>query len=86
VIIAGVAHMVGNVRFSASALAVLAGLTLGLLPGLDIVQHPLDPIGSSPSGTIHAFYAAILAVSLAIGGLLAVWLRARLASGNSVKE
>jgi hypothetical protein len=86
VIIAGVAHMVGNARFSALALAVLAGLTLGLLPGLDIVQHPLDPIGSSPSGTIHAFYAAILVVSLAIGGLLVVWLRARLVSGNSVKE
>jgi hypothetical protein len=80
VIIAGVAYMVGNVRFSALALAVLAGLTLGLLPGLDIVQHPLDPIGSSPSGTIHAFYAAILVVSLAIGGLLAVWLHGRFAS------
>jgi hypothetical protein len=85
VIIAGVATMVGNARFSALALAALAGLTLGLLPGLDIVQHPLDPIGSSPSGAIHAFYAAILVVSLAMGGLLAVWLQARLVSGNSVK-
>jgi hypothetical protein len=86
VIIAGVAYMVGNARFSALALAALAGLTLGLLPGLDIVQHPLDPIGSSPSGTIHAFYAAILVVSLAIGGLLAVWLQSRSVSANSVNE
>ncbi len=83
VIIAGVAYMVGNARFSALALAALAGLTLGLLPGPDIVQHPLDPIGSSPSGTIQAFYAAILVVSLAIGGLLAVWLQARLVYGKT---
>jgi len=80
VIIAGVAYMVDNARFSALALAVLAGLALGLLPRLDIVQHPLDPIGSSPSGTIHAFYAAILVVSLAIGGLFAVWLHGRFVS------
>jgi len=80
VIIVGVAYMVDNARFSALALAALAGLTLGLLPVLITVQHPLDPIGSSPSGTIHAFYAAILVVSLAMGGLFAVWLRGRFAS------
>jgi hypothetical protein len=83
VVIAGVAYMVGNARFSALALAALAGLTLGLLPGQGIVQHPLDPIGTSPSVTIQAFYAAILAISLAIGGLLAVWLQARLVSGKT---
>ena len=83
VIIAVVAYMVDNARFSALALAALAGLTLGLLPGLDIVQHPLDPIGASPSGTIHAFYAAILVVSLAIGGLLAIWLQARIHSDSA---
>ncbi len=78
VIIAGVAIMVGNARFSALALAALAGLTLGLLPSQGIIQHPLDPIGTSPSGAIQAFYAAILVVSLAIGGLFAVWLRGKL--------
>jgi hypothetical protein len=83
VVIAGVATMVGNTRFSALALAALAGLTLGLLPGQGIVQHPLDPIGTSPSATIQAFYAAILVVSLAMGGLLAVWLQARLGSGDT---
>jgi hypothetical protein len=83
VVIAGVATMVGNARFSALALAALAGLTLGLLPGQGIVQHPLDPIGTSPSVAIQAFYAAILVVSLAIGGLLAVWLQARLGSGKT---
>ncbi len=82
VVIAGVAYMVDNARFSALALAALAGLTLGLLPGLDIVQHPLDPIGSSPSGAIQVFYAAILVVALAIGGLLAVWLQGKLHSGE----
>jgi hypothetical protein len=80
VVIAGVATMVGNARFSALALAALAGLTLGLLPGQGIVQHPLDPIGTSPSVTIQAFYAAILVVSLAMGGLLAVWLHGRFVS------
>ena len=83
VVIAAVATMVDHARFSALALAVLAGLTLSLLPRLDIVQHPLDPIGSSPSGAIHVFYAAILIVALAIGGLFAVWLQARLVSGNT---
>jgi hypothetical protein len=83
VVIAGVATMVGNARFSALALAALAGLTLGLLPGQGIVQHPLDPIGTSPSVTIQAFYAAILVVSLAMGGLLAVWLQARSGSGDT---
>ncbi len=78
VVIAVVAHIVGNARFSALALAALAGLTLGLLPGQGIVQHPLDPIGTSPSGAIQAFYAAILVVSLAIEGLFVAWLRGKL--------
>ena len=37
---------------------------LSLLPRLGIIQHPLDPIGTSPSNTIRAFYAAILLLTL----------------------
>jgi hypothetical protein len=73
VVVAVVAYLVDNTSFSALAFALLAGLTLGLAPRLGVVQHPLDPIGSSPSGAIRAFYIAILVVSLAIGALLAVW-------------
>jgi hypothetical protein len=73
-------HLVGDVRFSALAFALLAGLAWGLAPGLGVVQHPLDPIGSSASSAIRFFYMAILAVSLAIGGLLAAWLHAKFES------
>lgn len=79
-VIVAVARLVGNDRFSALAFALLAGLTLSLAPRLGVVQHPLDPIASSPSNAIRTFYAAILAVSLVIGGLLAAWLRTRLTS------
>ena len=73
-IVAGV-QLVNNPRFSALAFALLAGLTLGLAPRLGVVQHPLNPIGTSPSGAIRGFYTAISLVSLAMGGLLAVWVR-----------
>ncbi|UCC88256.1 MAG: hypothetical protein JSV81_02830 [Anaerolineales bacterium] len=75
-------RLVDNARFSALAFAVLAGLTLGLAPRLGAIQHPLNAISSSPSVTIRTFYAVILAVSLAIGGLLAIWFRARIAPGR----
>ena len=69
-----VTQLVANSRFSALVFSLLAGVVLGLLPSLGIVQHPLDPIGSSPSSTIRIFYAAILIITLAIGGLMVVWL------------
>jgi hypothetical protein len=72
--------IVDDARFSAFALCLLAGLTLVLAPRLGVVQHPLDPIGSSPSSAIRTFYTAIQIVCLAMGGLLAFWLRMRLAS------
>lgn len=75
-----VAHLMSSIRFSALAFALLAGLALGLSPGLGVVQHPLNPIGSSASSAIRYFYTAILAVLLAIGGLLAAWLQAKLES------
>jgi hypothetical protein len=80
ILILVVTHLVGSIRFSALAFALLAGLALGLSPGLGVVQHPLNPIGSSASSTIRYFYTAILAVSLAIGGVLAVWLQEKLES------
>jgi hypothetical protein len=79
IVFLAVARLVGNIRFSALSFTLLAGLTLGLAPRLVAVQHPLDAINSSPSPTIRMFYAAILIVSLIIGGLLAIWLRARIA-------
>lgn len=76
-----VAQLINHRRFSALVFALLAGVTLGLLPGLGLVQHPLDPIGTSSSGAIRGYYAAILLVSLGLGGLLALWLH-----GNTVIE
>jgi hypothetical protein len=70
-----VAYFVADDRFSALAFAVLAGLTLALLPRLAFVQHPLDPLGTSSSNSIRAFYGAILLVTLVMGGVLTVWLR-----------
>jgi hypothetical protein len=75
------ARLIDSQRFAALAFAVLAGLALALGPRLGAIQHPLDPIGTSPSAAIRAFYVAIQAVSLGIGGLLAVWLRHRPAAG-----
>ncbi len=71
------AWLIDHPRFTALAFALLAGVTLGLLPGLGLVQHPLDPIGTSSSGAIRSFYAAIMLVSLGLGGLLTVWLQTR---------
>jgi hypothetical protein len=81
-VVAVVAYLVEHSRFSALAFVLLSGLALGLASRLGVVQHPLDPIGSSPSHAIRAFYAAIIVVSLAMGGLVALWLRARLTPGR----
>lgn len=72
------AHLVNNARFSSLASVILSGLVLSTLPRLDFIQHPLDPIGTSPSSTIRAFYAAILLVTLTLGGLVVTWFWARL--------
>ncbi len=82
VIIVVVAHVVDNTHFSGLVFALLAGLMLGLAPRLGAIQHPLNAIGSSPSMAIRTFYAAILVVSLAMGGLFAIWLQARNAPGG----
>ncbi len=66
--------------FSAFVFVLPAGIVWGLLPGLGFIQHPLDPIGTSPSGAIQIFYAAILLVSAILGGLLVIWLREKIAS------
>lgn len=78
-----VAYLVDSARFGALAFATLAGFTLSLAPRLGVVQHPLNAIGSSPSNAIRVFYAAILIVSLAMGGLFAIWLRARITPDRS---
>jgi hypothetical protein len=80
IIVFTVTQLVANPRFSALMFLLLAGVVLALLPGLGIVQHPLDPIGSSNSTTIRVFYAAILGITLAIGGLLVVWLQESISS------
>lgn len=77
-IIGGVAYLIADDRFTALVFALLAGLVLLLLPQLGFIQHPLDPIGTSPSTEIQIFYAAIGLVSLLMGGLVTVWLQARL--------
>ena len=77
ILVIAVAYLVADDRFSALAFTVLAGLTLVLLPRLGFVQHPLDPIGSSPSLTIRTFYGAILVVTALMGGVLTMWWRQR---------
>lgn len=74
VLVLAVDWLMNNRRFSALAFGGLAAAALALLPNLGFVQHPLDPIGQSTSGSIHLFYTAILVVSLGLGGLLALWL------------
>ena len=74
-----VTQLVNNRVFSSLAFLLLAGLTLMLLPTLGFVQHPLDPIGLSTSGQIRVFYAGISLITLGLGGLLALWMRGRMA-------
>jgi hypothetical protein len=85
VVILVVARLVDSARFSALAFVLLAGLTLGLAPRLGAVQHPLNAIGSSSSNTIRVFYAAILAVSLTMGGLMVIWLQSRFTLGREAR-
>lgn len=85
-LVIAVAYLVVDDRFSALAFTVLAGLTLALLPRLGFVQHPLDPIGASPSPTIRAFYAAILVVTALMSTLLAAWLRTILFPKHSTPD
>ncbi len=78
VIFVAVTHFMNNTRFSSLSFVVLSGLIWSLLPRLGIIQHPLDPIGTSPSGAIRAFYTAILTLTLILGGLLITWFQNRL--------
>ncbi|MFQ5578231.1 MAG: hypothetical protein ACE5G8_14705 [Anaerolineae bacterium] len=77
-----VTAFVGHARFSALAFVILGGIVLSLLPRLGIVQHPLDPIGTSSSNAIKGYYAAILIVTLLMGGVLVAWLKEKLAAGR----
>jgi hypothetical protein len=82
IVIVAVARLLDSSRFSALVFVVLSGLALGLAPRLDAIQHPLNAIASSSSVGIRTFYAAILAVSLAMGGLVAAWLQRRFTRGR----
>ncbi len=82
VLFVAVAWFVGHDRFSALIFALLGGLVLSLLPQLGLIQHPLDPIGTSSSNAIRGFYAAILLVTLLLGGLLVNRLAAAAAKGG----
>jgi len=77
-----VVYIVADDRFTHAVFAALAGIALLLMPRLGVIQHPLNPIGTSPSVAIRAFYVGILLVSLALAGLLVIeleaWLHARL--------
>lgn len=75
-------RLVDDPRFAALAATLTAGAALLLIPRLGAVQHPLDPIGTSPSNLIKGFYAAIVLASTALGGLLALWLHAKLAASS----
>ncbi len=66
------AYLIDSPRFSALVFVALAGVVVGLLPQLGLLRHPFDPIGTSSSTAIRAFYAAILADVLAISGLAVI--------------
>lgn len=86
-VIVGAAWFVDDARFTAAVFAILGGLVLGLMPQLGVLQHPLDPIGTSTSNSIRWFYAAILIISMGLAGLLTLWLRGQLlAKGQSRKH
>jgi len=70
----GITRLVADERFTHFAFALLAGVSLWLLPHLGTVQHPLNPIGASPSIAIRLFYVGIWIVAVALSGLLVVWL------------
>ena len=78
-LILAAAYLVDDRRFTALAYAILAAAATALQPLLGTIQHPLNPIGASPSLAIRTFYAAILVVCLALGALLTLWLHQRLA-------
>ncbi|HEY86051.1 MAG TPA: hypothetical protein G4N96_13165 [Chloroflexi bacterium] len=69
------AYLIDSPRFSALVFVALAGVVVGLLPQLGLLRHPFDPIATSSSTAIRAFYAAILTDALAMSGLLVVWIR-----------
>ncbi len=75
ILVLAVAHLVDSPKFSAAAFTVLAVLVMGLVPLLGLVQHPLNPIGTSTSQAIKGYYAAILVTCALLGGLLSVWMR-----------
>lgn len=79
VLVLGAAHLVDDRRFTALAYAIVAVVATALQPFLGAIQHPLNPIGASPSLAIRAFYVAILGVCLALGALLTLWLHPSLA-------
>jgi len=56
---------------------VLAGFALWATQSASLIRHPVDPIGTSSSVAIRGFYAAIVAVMLAIVASIVVLLRAR---------
>jgi len=68
------ARFVDSPQFSAAAFAVLALLMMSMLPRLGLIQHPLDPIGTSTSQAIKGYYAAILVTCALLGGLFSKWL------------
>ncbi len=69
------AYLIDSPRFSALVFTALAGVVVWLLPQLGLLRHPLDPIGTSSSTAIRAFYAAILADVLAMSGLAVIWIK-----------
>lgn len=70
----GITRLVADERFTHLAFVLLAGVSLWLLPHLGTVQHPLNPIGASPSIAIRLFYVGIWIIAMALSGLLVVGL------------
>jgi hypothetical protein len=82
-VVLAAAYVVAYDHFAAVTYALLAGLTVAMLPGLGFIQHPLNPIGTSLSAAIRLYYAAIMLVTVAMGGLLTLWLQTRSAVASA---
>jgi heme exporter protein C len=77
-VVMGVSALVKEPKFTAVAIALLALAIAVMAVRTGVLRHPLDPIGTSPSTTLRAFYLALLLPVIASMFLIAC----RLAAGK----
>ncbi|GAB4515226.1 MAG: hypothetical protein Kow0047_27180 [Anaerolineae bacterium] len=68
-----VVYALDDELYGSGVFLLVAALPLILAPRLGVIQHPLDPIGTSPSTAIRLFYVAVLICAWAASLPWAVW-------------